>query len=114
MKDIFEVWECKNIFQLIDTKKDLLMHENDGLIFTIDAVPYFPGTCNEIIKWKPAHMNTIDFEIKYLGIFKTSENKIWGLHVRDGRDKTSLFGYFVFDRKNKEEFNLEERFYHDL
>jgi mRNA guanylyltransferase len=39
----------------------ILVHENDGLIFTVDKCPYYPGTCKEIIKWKPPHMNTIDF-----------------------------------------------------
>lgn len=39
-----------------------LPHKNDGLIFTkIDDAPYKPGTCNYIIKWKPPHMNSIDF-----------------------------------------------------
>ena len=61
MKDMFEVWETPDLFKLIDPEKGLLMHENDGLIFTINACPYYPGTCNEIIKWKPPHMNTIDY-----------------------------------------------------
>ena len=103
MKDIFEVWECKNLFKLIDPKKELLMHENDGLIFTINAVPYYPGTCNEIIKWKPAHMNTIDFELKFLGAFNNEKKDIiWGLYVRDGRSMF-LFSYFVFDKTNPKE-----------
>ena len=59
MKDMFEVWEVKSLFRLIDA--EMLMHENDGLIFTQDCCPYYPGTCTEIVKWKPPHMNTIDF-----------------------------------------------------
>jgi hypothetical protein len=39
----------------------ILVHENDGLIFTVDECPYYPGTCQEIVKWKPPNMNTIDF-----------------------------------------------------
>ena len=55
--------------------------KNDGLIFTVDACPYYPGTCNEIIKWKPPHMNSIDFEMKPLGQFRG--DRIWGLCVQD-------------------------------
>jgi len=41
-----------------------LRHENDGLIFTKEECPYYPGTCEEIIKWKPKELNTIDFILK--------------------------------------------------
>ena len=36
-------------------------HENDGLIFTRDSVPYPAGATESIIKWKPGDMNSIDF-----------------------------------------------------
>ncbi|KRX04109.1 Nucleic acid-binding, OB-fold [Pseudocohnilembus persalinus] len=41
-----------------------LPHKNDGLIFTQINAQYKPGTMQEIIKWKPPHMNSIDFTIK--------------------------------------------------
>ena len=47
----------------------ILVHENDGLIFTVDECPYYPGTCQEIVKWKPPNMNTIDFQFKPLKWF---------------------------------------------
>ena len=34
MKDVFEVWQTPDLFKLIDPSTGLLMHENDGLIFT--------------------------------------------------------------------------------
>ena len=40
-----------------------LKHENDGLIFTPVNYPYEIGTCNKLLKWKPAHLNTIDFRL---------------------------------------------------
>jgi mRNA guanylyltransferase len=43
-----------------------LMHGNDGLIFTMNACPYYPGTCQEILKWKPKSLNTIDFDVRPL------------------------------------------------
>jgi hypothetical protein len=36
-------------------------HENDGLIFTKVDSPYKPGRDFNIVKWKPPHLNTIDF-----------------------------------------------------
>ena len=63
-KDVFEIWQTPYLFEMIDHKDGVLLHENDGLIFTIDACPYYPGTCEQIIKWKPPHMNTIDFDLR--------------------------------------------------
>lgn len=114
MKDIFEVWECGSIFNLIDPSKDLLMHENDGLIFTIDACPYYPGTCNEIIKWKPPHMNTIDFQLQFLGKYAhDTKDMLWGLYVRDGKN-LFMFSFFVFDCKDPKERKMEAECYHKL
>ena len=38
-------------------------HESDGLIFTPVEPPYQPGACAELLKWKPAHLNSIDFTV---------------------------------------------------
>lgn len=61
MKDMFDIKDVKGIFECIIPK---LQHMNDGLIFTMNKAPYYPGTCFEILKWKPANLNTVDFEIK--------------------------------------------------
>ncbi|CDS07219.1 hypothetical protein LRAMOSA09742 [Lichtheimia ramosa] len=45
--------------QIIPTLK----HGNDGLIFTSVNAPYTLGTCDKMIKWKPANENSIDFKI---------------------------------------------------
>lgn len=63
LKDIFLEKDTKEIFTQIIPK---LPHENDGLIFTKEFCPYYPGTCEEILKWKPQELNTIDFEAKQL------------------------------------------------
>ncbi|KAJ2620919.1 Dcp1p-Dcp2p decapping enzyme complex alpha subunit [Coemansia sp. RSA 1290] len=44
-----------------------LKHESDGLIFTSVDAPYTIGTCDKIIKWKPANENSIDFKLSVRG-----------------------------------------------
>jgi mRNA guanylyltransferase len=55
-----------------------LKHGNDGLIFTMNACPYYPGTCQEILKWKPKNLNTIDFDVRPLDQF---QRHMWGLYT---------------------------------
>lgn len=61
----FKVAE-KGFFYLKDTKKTLnlkVTHEKDGLIFQPFDAPYTGGTCQNILKWKPPELNSIDFRI---------------------------------------------------
>lgn len=41
-----------------------LTHEPDGLIFQPAKEPYVAGQCDEVLKWKPVEMNSIDFRLK--------------------------------------------------
>jgi len=61
MKDVFKACDTPTIFSHLIPK---LPHENDGIIFTKNKCPYYPGTCSEILKWKEKHLNTIDFTLK--------------------------------------------------
>lgn len=73
MKDMFNVWQARHIIEKIAPK---LQHENDGLIFTLNSCPYYPGTCEEILKWKPKNLNTVDFQLKLL---QERPYFLWGL-----------------------------------
>lgn len=41
-----------------------LKHDSDGLIFTPTSVPYRSGTAPKLLKWKPPHLNSVDFIVK--------------------------------------------------
>jgi mRNA-capping enzyme len=46
-----------------------LLHENDGVILTPVMKPYTIGTTNELLKWKPGNLNSVDF------LLQVEENK---------------------------------------
>ena len=68
LKDFFRLTNRKyNICEFMLTKyisKGLLPHANDGLIFNHEEKPYILGKTNDgYQKWKPPHLNTIDFMV---------------------------------------------------
>jgi mRNA-capping enzyme len=43
-----------------------LTHESDGLILQAAQDPYVPYTCEQLLKWKFAHLNSVDFVLRML------------------------------------------------
>jgi len=65
--DLPLVFLLKKMYHTRDTRLvwtvmvPLMAHGNDGLIFTRDGAAYKPGTCRDILKWKPLELNSVDF-----------------------------------------------------
>jgi len=57
LKDFFDVKHSRYVVAI----SRRLPHYSDGLIFTPARDPYRPGTCQKLLKWKPAELNTVDF-----------------------------------------------------
>uniref|UniRef100_A0A0G4GV92 mRNA guanylyltransferase n=1 Tax=Chromera velia CCMP2878 TaxID=1169474 RepID=A0A0G4GV92_9ALVE len=70
LKDFFEV---KNVGTVMKISHQHMPHESDGLIFTPIKLPYKPGTCKQLLKWKPPEQNSVDFRIIWrdsVGLFE--------------------------------------------
>ncbi|PSC72146.1 mRNA-capping enzyme isoform X1 [Micractinium conductrix] len=59
-----EFWPLTKAHSLIHKFIPQLCHEADGLIFQGAQDAYVPGTCQELLKWKFAHMNSVDFRLR--------------------------------------------------
>uniref|UniRef100_A0A182P5A2 mRNA-capping enzyme n=1 Tax=Anopheles epiroticus TaxID=199890 RepID=A0A182P5A2_9DIPT len=59
-----EFWDITQARALLGPKfTKNLGHEPDGLIFQPSIDPYESGVCPRVLKWKPHHMNSIDFRL---------------------------------------------------
>lgn len=67
-KEFWPLMEAKSLLDhFIPTK---VCHESDGLILQPYEGPkseYIPHTCNEVLKWKFAHLNSVDFRLRFKG-----------------------------------------------
>lgn len=64
-KEFWPLMEAKNLLDhFIPTK---VLHESDGLIlqpYEGHKSEYIPHTCDEVLKWKFAHLNSVDFRLR--------------------------------------------------
>lgn len=92
-----------------------LNHKNDGMIFTPVDEPCKLGRCDTLLKWKPAHLNTVDFLIKKAKDF----NYVYELHCYCKGTVMDIFDYFINIDEEKsgcvegEYDNLIGEFYYD-
>lgn len=73
LKDFFEVDEVPAILNF--SKR--LPHPSDGIIFTPVHLPYIPGTCPQLLKWKPPHLNTADFAAIFYAESESYDSRVF-------------------------------------
>jgi mRNA-capping enzyme len=62
-----DFWDVTQAAALLGPKfAQQLSHEPDGLIFQPKLDPYVGGRCDDILKWKPADQNSVDFQLKIM------------------------------------------------
>ncbi|XP_065164847.1 LOW QUALITY PROTEIN: mRNA-capping enzyme [Atheta coriaria] len=84
-----QFWDLTQAGSLLGQKfAATLSHEPDGLIFQPSKEPYVAGRCDDVLKWKPLDMNSVDFRLKIVKIEGTGivSKKVGHLFVgkRDG------------------------------
>lgn len=58
-------WDLTQARALLGPKfAKTLSHEPDGLVFQPSKEPYVAGRCDEVLKWKPLNLNSVDFKLK--------------------------------------------------
>ena len=59
-----EFWPLQASRNILDKFIPRLSHESDGLILQPASARYVTGTFHQLLKWKFAHMNSVDFKLK--------------------------------------------------
>lgn len=60
-----EFWDISQTASLLGEKfAKTLSHEPDGLIFQPSIDSYKAGRCDDVLKWKPLELNSVDFRLK--------------------------------------------------
>ena len=66
-KEFWRLDQAENLMNTFIPQK--VLHEADGLIlqpWAGDRSHYIPNTCDEVLKWKFAHLNSVDFRFRLI------------------------------------------------
>ena len=82
---------------------------NDGLIFSRNSSPYIAGANENFLKWKPAHLNSIDFLVvpnkkSKIILNKEFPNQIVDLYVNVYENNEPVMIFFDFMHVDEEQF----------
>eukprot|EP00252_Welwitschia_mirabilis_P009903 TRINITY_DN22838_c0_g1_i1.p1 TRINITY_DN22838_c0_g1~~TRINITY_DN22838_c0_g1_i1.p1 ORF type:complete len:663 (-),score=125.64 TRINITY_DN22838_c0_g1_i1:857-2845(-) len=84
-----DFWMLSTVDKLLRNFIPSLSHEADGLIFQGWDDPYIPRTHDGLLKWKYAHMNSVDF------LFEVSDENRQSLYLQDKGRRRRLDGASV-------------------
>lgn len=79
MKDYFTLDKLDVLDEKIGS--NVFPHDNDGIIINRDDFIYYPAACRDILKWKPAELNTVDFELAEIEVKHHNNRKLYVLQV---------------------------------
>jgi hypothetical protein len=88
-----------------------LCHHNDGIILNYDDYPYYSGSADEIFKWKPSYLNSVDFEVSTYTP-GGSKRRLYVLNVNESVNKLLPMTCLFFDKA--EEKDAFEKEYEEL
>lgn len=87
IKDYYEKGSMRKLFSRIrrnakghyiymnnDRRDGVICNENDGVIFSPVGMPYQVRNCPALLKWKPPHLNSIDFQLQLERTLDTKRN----------------------------------------
>ncbi|EGR30901.1 mRNA capping enzyme alpha, putative [Ichthyophthirius multifiliis] len=101
-----DFYKYKYVQFMFDQYIPTLPHSNDGLVFTKNLSAYKPGTDENIIKWKPPSMNTIDFLLvpntdsildEFNDYEEELEGKVLDLYVMEHVQERDQYEIIFFD-----------------
>jgi hypothetical protein len=106
MKDYFMIENINLLNEMIS--KNIFPHDNDGIIINRDDFIYYPAACKDILKWKPAELNTVDFELAEVEIKHQNNRKLYVLQVnKTFNDLIAISCLFFRDTEEENLFILE-------